>query len=99
MWEIEGVAKAVTETERTALLAQLDGYEFITSSYLWPQHHYGTFRPSYFLFKGIRFGVDICRSTAFEAQQTVHTFLKRPGFGIDELDSIHDRDRFRPRRP
>ncbi|MFS8064971.1 MAG: hypothetical protein ACMG6S_01240 [Byssovorax sp.] len=41
--------------------AEWQGHEFLTSTYLRQEHHHTVFRPSYFDFRGLLFGVDICR--------------------------------------
>lgn len=41
--------------------AEWPGHEYLTSLYLKQEFHFDVFRPSYFLFRNVLFGVDICR--------------------------------------
>lgn len=41
--------------------AEWQGHEFLTSFYLQQEHHTAVFQPAYFSFRGLLFGVDICR--------------------------------------
>jgi hypothetical protein len=58
---LSGGAVVHYQYKQNAGEAEWQGHELLTSTYLRREHHTTVFRPSYFNFRGLLFGVDICR--------------------------------------